>query len=405
VAASTPLPAGSAASLGLTIKSSADLVGTNHLIDAMKLELNTVSTSWDPPRDIKINLQPARRNLVVNPQARAPAPNFGWSTTSAATLSKNQPATPFFPVGVISGFNLNIGTTVFHVAPAGYGDEPFGGGKETGTSVGAITQSMFTTTVARSGISYTFSAYVFKTTPGPGRIIAELQFLDGGGSPVGGMVGNPGSPPFVLPGPIDFGWQRVYVSGQAPTGSMQVTGTLEFVNAAGGDAFVVCGPMMEEAGTIGSYFDANFGPSSDYVFEGTPNESISDYYPNFIDTLGRLITVMPEYIPMGSTFSLVTGIPPVSVGPAPFLTGVTPAADSLFTTVTILGQNLTNAGGPARVFFSGLPGSTFLLPSSVTATGVEVVVESLPPGVYSVTLYMNDGSITNQLVGVFTVTV
>jgi hypothetical protein len=58
------------------------------------------------------------------------------------------------------------------------------------------------------------------------------------------------------------------------------------------------------------YFDANppTGLSPlDFIWEGTPNESISDYYPSLQLKLSRLTLAMADYVPIGSTFSLITG--------------------------------------------------------------------------------------------------
>jgi hypothetical protein len=76
----------------------------------------------------------------------------------------------------------------------------------------------------------------------------------------------------------------------------------------------VTGVMFEpETTTLNPYFDGNFASSSDFtygadfIFESTPNQSISNYYPAFNTKLVRLLEVMPDYVPIGATFSLITG--------------------------------------------------------------------------------------------------
>ena len=74
-----------------------------------------------------------------------------------------------------------------------------------------------------------------------------------------------------------------------------------------GEVHYFTGVMLEPAAGVNPYFDGNFSPSFDYRFEGTPNQSVSDYYPAMQTKLTRLAEILPAYIPIGSTFSLYTG--------------------------------------------------------------------------------------------------
>jgi hypothetical protein len=94
----------------------------------------------------------------------------------------------------------------------------------------------------------------------------------------------------------------------APANAATATAQIVIVGTTGtGEVHAVSAVMVEPEGFLRPYFDANFAPYTDYTFEGNPNQSISDYYPNLLQNLTRLESAMPEYIPIGSTFSLITG--------------------------------------------------------------------------------------------------
>jgi hypothetical protein len=91
-----------------------------------------------------------------------------------------------------------------------------------------------------------------------------------------------------------------------PIGATQAFLQFTIVNPATDEVHYLGAPLFEPVAYLGTYFDANFLPSTDFFWEGIANESISDYYPSLQSKLSRLISVMPEFTPIGSTFSLVT---------------------------------------------------------------------------------------------------
>ena len=93
----------------------------------------------------------------------------------------------------------------------------------------------------------------------------------------------------------------------APPGTANAVFKLTYIQPGLNEVHYVGAPLFEPLPAMLRYFDANFSPSTDYWWEGTPNLSASDYYPNLPAKLSRLISVLPSYIPIGATFSLAVG--------------------------------------------------------------------------------------------------
>jgi hypothetical protein len=97
------------------------------------------------------------------------------------------------------------------------------------------------------------------------------------------------------------------VNTQSPLDAVYVSVQILINAQSSGEQHYVGAVLLEMSSFAGIYFDANFEPATDYVFEGTPNQSPSDYYPNLIAKLSRLATVLEDYTPMGSTYSIFIG--------------------------------------------------------------------------------------------------
>lgn len=382
-------PAG-AYKFGRTVKSVASLADDVHLFDAEQVEMNTLATpgptSWQPPRDIKINLLPNRQNLIVNPTGGA-STTTGWSISGGSLQSSLAMATPpaiTWPAQTKSGFVLTAepsytaldeGAWFGAAVPA----LAFPGGGAFGAS-GALLENIVLSTLVpiQPGISYSFSAYVEAATipavvqlavtffnasnvlvPSPAFTATLNQTLVGGHAyalltvdpllfavyagqsfliNLGGATSQlvqaasgavQGATtisvmPFVANANYALGTTLTfsYVSFNTVVGSftrgshINIVAPLTAVQAlvqatiVGPPAFAQYyfgAPLFEPLPYLLPYFDGSFMPTSDYLWEGTPYDSISDYYPNYPAKLSRLVSVMPEYTPIGSTFSLLVG--------------------------------------------------------------------------------------------------
>jgi hypothetical protein len=301
------IPPAGAYWFGRTVHSSATLSTDLHLMDAEQVEVNVLATpgptTWEPPRDIQISLYPIRRQLITNPTGKGGT--TGWDT--------------LFNVGTIAVSEADIawpeGTTQGFVVTAGAAD------------VNALTSC-----VVQPGLTYTVSCWVMP-----------------GSAPVGGFIGNAAIPAYIpfSPGTVfvdkDVGappnvwnisifWWTAHFASLVKVSTSNtfyevegafVQGSLSNVIAPAeaviaqvwisvdyteiGSQHYIGAPLLAPESSVLPYFDATFSPSIDYLFEGTPNNSISDYYPNLPAKLSRLANVLPEYIPIGSTFSLLVG--------------------------------------------------------------------------------------------------
>lgn len=254
--------------LGITAGSSP---GTElHLIDAEQVEIGTSPTTWDPPRDIKINLYPTRQNLIPNPVGLAGS--FGWTITGGTIAAAA--AGISWPAQTSSGLKLTANST----SPIVLTSTPI---------------------AVNPNISYTFSGYLKAATTARSTRVAVEYF-----TALGALITtNQTNFADVVSGFTQGAVINAASPSNAATAKVVVT-ILAPVNTEVHDLGAV---LFEPASALLPYFDANFSPFTDYSWEGTPNESISDYYPSLALHLARLTEAMVDYVPIGSTFTLVTG--------------------------------------------------------------------------------------------------
>lgn len=383
----TPPPG--AVTFGRTVRSVAMLSGDEHLMTAVQVEWNTQATPgptpWQPPRDIQVNLLPARQNLFKNPAGLSTLEE--WSISGGTIQASHAMATPpmvEWPADVGSGFVITAipggGATV---SGAMFGDiipaaSMLGGGAVVGGA--GVTDNIVLSSLfpVSPGISYSFSTYLEAATTGReivisatyfdsfgdllstaafsgtlevglnqgqtytalsttplayGASIGETFLLDPkGANPLLLQVAAPSNmgdttilvQPFVAPvtyadGTV-FSFSSVTVLDQvggfvrgssinllAPAASSSALIQITIPSPGPFEVHYLAAPLFEPLSYLLPYFDANFSPGTDYKFEGVPNESVSDYYPNLPAKLSRLVAVLPDYVPIGSTFSLITG--------------------------------------------------------------------------------------------------
>ena len=261
---------------GRTISSVGILDGLSgvdyHLIDAEQVEVNTQETpgptSWEPPRDIKINLLPVRRNLVPNPVGLGGT--FGW-VASEGTIAASTSQSVGWPAYTESGLQITSS----------------GGGAY---QVSSIPLSLY------GGQVYSLSLYLQSTQSSYNALIS-IMYTDGFGNQTTGpftqIITQPG---FFIQGSIPGFF--------IPQSTVSLSFTLNSSTAANEITYLAA-PLLAPEPVVLPYFDANFLPVTDYIWEGEVNQSASDYYPSLDTRISRLITALPEYTPIGSTFSIV----------------------------------------------------------------------------------------------------
>lgn len=260
-------------SMGRTVKSTTPLSGDLHLMDAEMIEIGSNLNSWKPPRDIKVNLFPLRQNLIVNGQGLAGT--FGWTNPEGGTMTAVSSGPSSWPQGTTSGFRLQAtGSLPWFVSAQQMPLEVIGGG--------VYTASLFLQPVA-----------------GTGTFEFEIQWFAAGNIFI--------SSPSVEITPTAGQWTQFLLSNIIAPDNAIYANMVTVADGSIGDPVFYMGAPLFGPGSLAQYFDGTFSPTSDYFFEGTPNESVSDYYPELEVKLSRLVNAMPQYTPIGSTFSLVTG--------------------------------------------------------------------------------------------------
>lgn len=261
-------PAG-AFTYGLTMQSTASLGADLHLTDAGQVESGLSATSWQPPRDIQLNLIPVRQNLITNTQGVTST--TGWAATGA-TIARSTAAVPW-PAGANQGFLL--------------------------TATGASAQASMTIPV-NPGIAYSLSFYAlpFSTLK---SFTCAISWFTSGAVLISTVTSTPVAE---VAGTFE---QASVVNAVAPVNAASAHVQFNFLATTNGNAHYIGAPLFAPEAALLPFFDASFQPTTDYLWEGTPNLSVSDYYPTLPAKLSRLATIMEDYTPIGSTYSLFVG--------------------------------------------------------------------------------------------------
>jgi hypothetical protein len=241
---------------------------------------------------------------VANHAAYGPTQGtYGWSAT-AGTIATRMGGTVPWPQNTRGGFqltasgtNAGIQTIPIPIAQGFIGDD-----------IGS--SSLLGDLEVTPAATFVASFYVMAATAITGNWTITFTWRNASGATVGTSVfpatggfhevsnqftrfaTPPVAPPVVAP----------------PTGP--VTSFIVALKGSGltsGSVHYMAAPLIEPASGLLPFFDGNYTPAPDYMFEGTPNQSYSDYYPNLGTRMSRLMTVIPNYIPIGSTFSIYVG--------------------------------------------------------------------------------------------------
>jgi hypothetical protein len=269
-------PAG-AAYIGRSARTvSTAIAGDLHFMSAVQTEYNTLATpgptAWSPPRDLWFNLLPTRQNLLVNTQGLAGT--FGWSASVGSIASSAAAIT--WPEGSTAGFDLTFSGTAGTYAAARVPVNP--------------------------NVAYTASLWLRQVLFGnAANWVLSISWYTANNSLISTVTG------LALSGVPSTFVQMSVVNKTAPANAAWAVLTLAGTGSSGSPSWYMGAPLFEPSAFLSPFFDGNFSPAGDYTFEGTVNESISDFYPEFATRLSRFVTVMPNYLPIGSTFSVYSG--------------------------------------------------------------------------------------------------
>ena len=99
-------------------------------------------------------------------------------------------------------------------------------------------------------------------------------------------------------------WVRPAVSAVAPPGATNVQVRVRLTNVVTGLDVLVDAVLLEPASSLRTYFDAN-AASQDYLWVGEPNQSVSLYYKDLLESEQRLAVRLHEFLPKDRDFRLI----------------------------------------------------------------------------------------------------
>ena len=264
------------------IKYASSVTSEKHYFDALQFELGSSATAFKEARQIKIVLQANRINEIINPNFASP--ENGWSVTNGTITASTDP-----------NDILAVNGSVTNSSEAG---EIYASG------AGLVTLTSQAMPVF-SNNDYTFSLYTAATDAGdtPTAITPYVSWYDVTSTLIDTVQGNPLTATETL--------VRPFVTSTAPsnavTAKVGVTWTATAAGTPGtGNQIVVDAALFEKSAFVNSYFDGSNGLAqlSDLFWEGTPNASRSHYYANRFAVQSRLVSTIPNWINLGSTFEL-----------------------------------------------------------------------------------------------------
>lgn len=244
-------------------------------IDAVQFEAASSATSYQPPRDIRITLIAERVNLFPNP-------NF---ETSLAHISAG-----------------NADTTLGRATAGGY----FADARLTMTAPGsgsgpwtlvANSPSGTSGIPVQAGSNYTLSAYTRSEAVVTGRTARiDYTWYTSAGTQISYNTGSA-----ITTGDA---WVRPSVTVVAPsTAAYLRVGLVVLGVTAASEVHDWDGVLVEKTSELRDFFDGSALPAGDYMWAGTTHESASYLYRRRELKGARLLALLPEYLPIGATFT------------------------------------------------------------------------------------------------------
>lgn len=251
------------AAIQITITGPAAAEG--HLIGAPQLEAGAAATTWESARQVKVYMAPERTNLVANPSFEVNTNN--WAATNAALARVTTPA-PIIGVGVLRMTASGAGT----IYP--YSDQ-----------IDVVV-----------GETYTCSAYV-RTAATARQVRAVIQWDNAAGN------ANLSYSRGTSTADNTTGWTRVSVTGVCPVGGGKARVGVEVLSANGTEIHYADAFLFEQTEFLKDYFDAAQSPAENYLWAGSAHASASYFYPRRDMKNYRLLSVIQDYLPAGTTIS------------------------------------------------------------------------------------------------------
>ena len=258
-----------------------------HYFDALQFELGSSATAFQDARQIKITLIATRINEITNPNFASP--EIGWSVTNGTIAATVDP----IDILGVSGSVTNSGEA----------------GEIYASAAGTVTLTSASINVL-SGNDYTFSIYTAATDAGdvPTSVTPYINWYDAANV----LISTSNGQPVIASSTLVRPFITAISPNNAVTAKVGIKWTATAAGSAGnGNQVVVDAALFEKSAFVGSFFDGSNGVAqlSDLFWEGTPNASRSHYYRNRFAVQSRLVSTIPNWSNLGSTFELLFAQP------------------------------------------------------------------------------------------------
>lgn len=201
------------------------------------------------------NSQEVRRNLVLNPKVGVDTSYWNLNPAGASTTSTRQGSGG--PTGIASWYRLYFNSAP-STSPAAIH------ATSTGTSALPVT----------TGLSYTASGYVYSTKAGLTGVRTDITWYNSSGASLSTSSGTTTTIAAST-------WERRSVTATAPAGAAYARVSMTFSGPVGvivnGDHLGATGILLEQASSLGTYFDGGYTTDSGVTpsWTGTTDDSES----------------------------------------------------------------------------------------------------------------------------------
>jgi hypothetical protein len=250
-----------------------------HYFDCLQFELGSSATYFKEARQIEITLVASRINEVLNPNFETNTNNWTPSNATLVLSSTEVESDHDAPSVSISGGSVEM----YPIA----------------TGLVSLTSNAMP---IFAGNDYAFSMY-FNESAMSHAVTPFISWYDSSNVLISTINGTA----LISSG----GWTRVSVVSSAPTSATTAKVGVKWTATSISNEMYVDAALFEKSSFVNSFFDGSNGVAqkTDLFWEGTANASRSHYYLNRFAVQSRLISTLPNWINVGSTFELLFAQP------------------------------------------------------------------------------------------------
>jgi phage tail-like protein len=250
-----------------------------HYFDCLQFELGSSATYFKEARQIEITLVATRVNEVVNPNFETSTNHWSINNGTLTLSSTEVEADADAPSVALSGGSVEI----YPVA------------------TGLVTLTSDAMSVL-AGNDYAFSMYFYESAMSH-AVTPFISWYDNSNTLVSTVNGTALT--------SSGGWTRVSIVSSAPITATTAKVGIKWTATSTSNEMYVDAALFEKSSFINSFFDGSNGVAqkTDLFWEGATNASRSHYYLNRFAVQSRLISTLPNWINVGSTFELLFAQP------------------------------------------------------------------------------------------------